>query len=432
MSLSFPIRSNSIYSNPFRFLLYTEWGLVATFAIVDSLRSIVFSQTLYLSVPSLLILIIFGLMGLILPRGQTVYKVLYTGIEVGLILFGAILGYLQLWPLLLIVVVIRSCFLFDCLGRYLVAALTFFLFLVLQAQSISNITLSLSLLEQRKFWLNQFIYTILFGVGLLFLLQLVNMVLVERQLREQLTIAHKQLQQYIVQVEDLTVVRERNHIAHNIHDSLGHALAVINIQLQSALKFWQVDLDQAHRYVVETKQLGSFAMQEVRRSVNTLRVDVPKERSLHMAIAFLVREFHHVTGILPTTQLSLAFVLPLEVSKILYRLVQEALTNIHKHAEATTVNIHLSAIPEQVYLTIEDNGKGFQLDQQPMGFGLQEMQERVALLKGQFQIESKLGSGCCITVRLPLSEFPTNIPQPLELASVPNSKNSTLQKSFVQ
>ncbi|BAU04123.1 MULTISPECIES: sensor histidine kinase [Fischerella] len=145
----------------------------------------------------------------------------------------------------------------------------------------------------------------------------------------------------ILQVEEFAAVQERkrNHIAHNIHDSLGHALAVLNIQLQSALKFWQVDLHQAHQYVLQSKQLGSFAMQEVRRSVNTLRVDIPKERSLQMAIAFLAREFHHTTGILPTTQLNLTSALPPQQSKTIYRIVQEALTNIYKHAEATAVHI---------------------------------------------------------------------------------------------
>ncbi|MBF2070048.1 MAG: histidine kinase [Fischerella thermalis M48_A2018_028] len=184
---------------------------------------------------------------------------------------------------------------------------------------------------------------------------------------------HEELRQHLLQVEDFAAVQERkrNHIAHNIHDSLGHALAVLNIQLQSALKFWQVDLH-AHQYVLQSKQLGSFAVQEVRRSVNTLRVDIPKERSPSGAIAFLAREFHHATGILPTTQLNLTSALPPQQSKTIYRIVQEALTNIYKHAEATAVHIHLSAIPEQVYLTIEDNGKGFQLDEQSMGFRLQE------------------------------------------------------------
>ncbi|PMB39952.1 hypothetical protein CEN47_04160 [Fischerella thermalis CCMEE 5319] len=423
MSLSFPIRSN-----PFRFLLYIEWGLVATCAVADSLVSIIFSQTPHLSIPFVVILLVFGIMGLMLPGDNTLSKVVYTSIEIGLILFGSTFGYLQFWPLLLIVVVIRSCFLFEESGRYLLATLVFFLFLILKAQSVSSIAFSLSFSEQGIFWLNQLNHTFLFGVGLLFLLPLVNTVFTERQIQEQLIIAHKQLQQYVVQVEDLAVVRERNHIAHNIHDSLGHALAVLNIQLQSALKFWQVDLHQAHQYVLQSEQLGSFAMQEVRHSVNTLRVDVPKERSLQMAIAFLAREFHHATGILPTTQLNLTSALPPEVSKTIYRIVQEALTNIYKHAEATAVHIHLSAIPEQVYLTIEDNGKGFQLDKQSMGFGLQEMQQRVTLLKGQFQIGSELETGCCLTVRLPLSEFPSNTPQPLGS----NRKYLTLQKSFVQ
>ncbi len=424
MSLSFPVRSN-----PFRFLLYTEWGLVATCAVANSLMSIVFSRNPNLSIPSFLILLVFGLMGFILPYGKTLYKVFYTIIEFGLILLGAALGYLQLWPLLLIVVVIRSSFLFELSERYLLAGLVFVLFLGLQIQSVSSMSLSLSSLEQGNFWLNQLTHALMFGTGLLFLLHLINTVMRERQIQEQLAILHKQLQQYIVQVEDLAVVRERNHTAHNIHDSLGHALAVMNIQLQTALRYWQVDLEQAYRYIVESKRLGSFAMQEVRRSVNTLRVDVPRERSLQMAIMFLVREFHHSTGILPTTQLSLAFVLPVEVSKTLYLLVQEALTNIYKHAQATAVHIQISAIPEQVYLTIEDNGRGFQSEQQPIGFGLQQMQQRVALLKGHFQIETELGSGCSLTVRLPLSEFPANTP--LELAPVPSRTNPTLQKGLV-
>ncbi|WP_082209844.1 sensor histidine kinase [Fischerella sp. PCC 9605] len=426
MSLSFPVRSN-----PFRFLLYTEWGLVATCAVADSLLSVIFSRSPHLSIPPLLILVVFGFMGLVLPSGKTVYKVLYTAIEIGLVLFGAALGYLQLWPVLLIIVVIRSSFLFDLSGRYLLAALVFFLFLVLQIKINSNIGLSLTLSEQGRFWLSQLSYVLLFGMALLFLLQLVNMVLSDRQMREQLTIACEQLRQYTLQMEELAAVRERNRLAHNVHDSLGHALAALNIQLQGALKFWQVDLEQAHQFIVESKRLGSMAMQEVRSSVNTLRADVPKER-FQTAIAFLMQEFHYATGILPTTQLNLDVPLPVEVAKMLYRLMQEALKNIYKHAEATAVNIQLSATPEQVHLMIEDNGRGFQLDQKPLGFALQAIRERVTLLKGQFQIESSPGAGCRITARLPLSESSVTISQPARVISDQSWKHPTLQKSFVQ
>ena len=274
MNLLLPIRPN-----PFRFLLYIEWGALATCAIADSLASLVFSQPSHLSIPPLLILALFGLMGLILPSSSVVYKVLYTSIEISLILFGAAFGYLQLWAILLIIVVIRSCFLFDLSGRRLLAGLVFFLFLVLQIQSAGSTNLYMPLWSQGRFWLHQLTDTLLFGVGLLFVLQLVNTVLTERQTREQLAMAHEQLQMYALQIEDLAAVQERNRIAHDIHDSLGHALTALNIQLQSALKFWQVDPDQAQQFVAQSKQLGSMAMQEVRCSVNTLRADV-SERSL--------------------------------------------------------------------------------------------------------------------------------------------------------
>ncbi|GEM_PF-4636508 len=277
MSLSIPI-----HPNPFRFLLYTEWGLLATCALADCLWSVVFSQPSYVSVLPLLILAPFALMGLVLPTSSTIYKLLYTSIEIGLIIFGAAVGCLQLWPVLLIIVVIRSCFLFDLSGRRLLAGLIFVLFLVMQIQSIEVDRLSLPLFDQGEFWLHQMTNTLLFGMGLLFVLQLVNTVLRERQMREQLIMAHEQLHQYAQQIEDLAAVQERNRMAHDIHDSLGHALTALNVQLQSALKFWQVDPDQAQKFVAQSKQLGSMAMQEVRCSVSALRADLPERSPLQL------------------------------------------------------------------------------------------------------------------------------------------------------
>lgn len=272
--------SISINPNPFRFLLHTEWGLLATCAVADSLWSVVFCHPSHLSLPSLLILAVLGLMGLMLPSSSLIFKLLHTSIEICLIIFGAACGYLQLWPLLLVIVVIRSCFLFDLSGRRLVVGVVFSLFLLLQIQSIHSTTLSLSLAEQSQLWLQELTNILVFGVGLLFVLQLVSTSLSERHTREQLVIAHEQLHQYAQQIEELAVVQERNRIAHEIHDSLGHALTALNIQLQSALKFWKVDPEQAQKFVAQSKQLGSMAMQEIRCSVSVLRADLPERSPL--------------------------------------------------------------------------------------------------------------------------------------------------------
>ncbi|NJR62247.1 MAG: histidine kinase [Cyanobacteria bacterium CRU_2_1] len=78
-------------------------------------------------------------------------------------------------------------------------------------------------------------------------------------------------------VEDLAAIQERNRIAREIHDSLGHTLTAQNIQLQTAVKLWQRDVNQAQGFIEQAQRLAVTAMQEVRRSVSTLRADVREE-----------------------------------------------------------------------------------------------------------------------------------------------------------
>lgn len=247
-----------------------------------------------------------------------------------------------------------------------------------------------------------------------------------RRLQMQLQAQNRQLQQtqaellqaldqersLLRRIEEMAAIEERNRIARDIHDSLGHSLTALNIQLQAAVSLLLSDPTQAQSFLAQAQQLGKKAMQEVRQSVRTLRSDEQDEQSLEEAIAALAEEFRQVTGITPTTCIQLAKALPPSVSKTLYRVVQEALTNISKYAEATRVQIQLvttgDSLPDgkadRVCLTIEDNGKGFSCDQKTTGFGLQGMRERVAALDGDFHLRAKPGAGCQIEVELPLSE----------------------------
>lgn len=85
----------------------------------------------------------------------------------------------------------------------------------------------------------------------------------------------------------------------------------------------------------------------------------------------------------------------------MYRIAQEALTNIWKHAGANEVKIDIQTTAN-LHLEIQDNGKGFALNQNTTGFGLQSMRDRVLALGGEFQISSAPGAGCCITAKIPL------------------------------
>lgn len=216
----------------------------------------------------------------------------------------------------------------------------------------------------------------------------------------------EQLQQYILQIEDLAALQERNRIARDIHDSLGNALTTLNIQLQTALKLWHLDPAQAQEFLAEAHRLGAIAIKEVRQSVSNIRESELSEKSPEELIDALVENFHASTGITPSTKINLPK-LPIKVATTIYRIVQESLTNICKYAEATEVKIELEAAADSLHLTVQDNGKGFNMSQKRAGFGLQGMHERVAAINGTVQIESEPGCGCKITVEIPLLQVST-------------------------
>ena len=226
--------------------------------------------------------------------------------------------------------------------------------------------------------------TLIFGLGLFFVLKLVSTLLSERQAKEELAATHEQLRQYALQVEELAAVQERNHIAREIHDSLGHTLTAQNIQLQTAVKLWQQDPNRAQSFLQQAQQLAATAMQEVRRSVRALREDAPENPPLEEAIARLAEDFHQGSGISIATQIDVSVPIPSRITKVLHRVVQEALTNINKHAKATQVKIQISTSSSNTCLVVQDNGRGFDPEQNKTGFGLQGMQERVAAVGGAF------------------------------------------------
>lgn len=236
-----------------------------------------------------------------------------------------------------------------------------------------------------------------------------------QQTQTNLLQALKQERSLKQRIEEMAAIEERNRIAREIHDSLGHSLTALNVQMQAVASLLHTDPLQAQSFLTQAQRLGTTAMQEVRESVRTLRTAKHTEQPLAETIAALAEEFRQVTGIIPTVHTCLTKPVSSSVSKTLYRIVQEALTNISKYAQATQVQIHLITIdddcnsPEErlrpsIDLTVTDNGEGFDLQQQPTGFGLQGMQERVAALDGELHLATSPGAGCQIQVKFPLSE----------------------------
>ncbi len=319
--------------------------------------------------------------------------------------WGGIRG-LRLFPLLCVVLVIRNCLIFQLAGRLVTGALLYFLFLVLLVSRLSSyMGLRFPLRQQgiERFVIRGFAFNsaVLLLLVMIFLMLLMHALITERQSRDQLVQANEKLRQYALQVETLAATQERNRIAREIHDSLGHSLTALNLQLEGALKLWQINPAQAQDFLQEAKSLGSEALQDVRRSVAAARSDPLQGLALPDVILRLAQEFS--PSVQPVCQLDAPQTLTPELNIAIYRIVQEALTNIRKHAEATEVNITLQTLPGALRLTIQDNGSGFRPEQTPTGFGLQGMQERAVTLGGRLDICSAPGQGCQITAQFPLS-----------------------------
>jgi signal transduction histidine kinase len=307
-----------------------------------------------------------------------------------------------------VIIVIRSCLIFPQFGRLVVAGLVLISSLIAMFKQepppyprrpppgdippdFTNTILTLKLNT-----------AVTFGLTLLFTLLLVNALLAERQSREKLLQANKQLRQYALRIEDQATLQERNRIAREIHDALGHTLTAQSIQLENAELFLPPEAEKTRSFLQEAQKLGARALQEVRRSISTLRSNPLRGQSLADAIVQAIHEFHQATGIQPGSTMQISNSLPTEISTALYRILQEALTNIYKHSGASQVSIHLQQHPDRIQLEIEDNGQGFDPEANTTGFGLQGMRERTVALNGHFQISSRPDSGCRIHVSIPL------------------------------
>ncbi len=397
-------RPIQITNHPFRFLLYLEWILLAIAVFSAILPP---SPRFSPKFPELTIcsLILFGLMGLRLPTNNNFSKIIYTASEILLILVTGIFGgrSARLFPFLYIILVTRSCLIFQLPGRLLVTGLSFIFFLLTLQHRFPRFPIRPQ--DQERFRFFSFSLALIFGLSLVFVLLLMNAVLSERQSREELAIAHEKLRQYALRIENQATLEERNRIAREIHDSLGHSLTALNLQLETALKLSQSNPTKSQSFLMRAKELGSKALQDVRQSVSTMRSNPLQEQSLTEAIRLLTEDFHRSNGILPICQISLDHSLSAEVNTAIYRIIQESLTNISKYAEATEIKLDIMMTKGSLYLMIQDNGRGFDLQQNTTGFGLQSMRDRTLALGGKFNINSTPGSGCQIIVDIPLSRL---------------------------
>jgi signal transduction histidine kinase len=249
-------------------------------------------------------------------------------------------------------------------------------------------------------WFDAVIVAVVYGTGIVFVVVFTRIAASEREARASLAEANRLLRENAAQVEELAVTKERNRMAREIHDSLGHYLTVVHIQIGAAQAIFNQDGERALEHLAKAQTLTQEGLTEVRRSVAALRASPTEGRPLTEALGKLVEQWN-------ATGMSAAFVVagtPRELTPAadltLYRAAQEALTNVSKHASATEAVLTLDyRQSESVLLAVQDDGVGS--GDSGSGFGLLGVRERAQLLGGEVRLVAESGKGFRLEVELP-------------------------------
>jgi signal transduction histidine kinase len=195
---------------------------------------------------------------------------------------------------------------------------------------------------------------------------------------------------------------ERRRLARELHDETGQTLTSVLLGLQAIIE--APDCEYAVAEAERLRGLVTQALQDVRRLAVELRPKALDDFGLLPALKRLGSGFSEQTGIRVEVESFLGERrLPSEIETALYRIVQESLTNVVKHARASSVSVLVTRKSGSVIAVIEDDGRGFDAGTgRGEGLGLMGMEERVALLDGRLQIESSEGAGTTIVAEVPL------------------------------
>ncbi|NOH04333.1 MAG: sensor histidine kinase [Chloroflexi bacterium] len=222
------------------------------------------------------------------------------------------------------------------------------------------------------------------------------------ELARRLEEANRRLAEYVSQAEELAATQERNRLAREIHDNLGHYLTIVNVQIEAARLTLNSEPARAADALVKAQSLAQKGLASVRESVSALRVSPMENRSLSEALAALIEETQCNGVSTNLTVMGEPHSVDERSALVLYRAAQEGLTNVCKHANATHVDLTLDfSQPEQIRLSLQDDGYG--AADINGGFGLVGIRERVHLLGGEFNVKTEPGKGFRLEVSVPVA-----------------------------
>jgi signal transduction histidine kinase len=247
---------------------------------------------------------------------------------------------------------------------------------------------------------------------------IVQLVSIQREQRsalaqayEQQAAANRQLQQYAATLEELTISRERNRLARELHDTLAHSLSAVAVQLEAVRSLWRIDPSRSRKILDEADETVRRGLMEARRALQDLRALPLQDLGLILALEDLAKAAAERAG----TSLELNLPkqidasLPPAVEQGVYRIAQEALENIVRHAGAGAIAVSLEPGDHNLTLLVQDDGQGIEPDAWPASasdnpdrLGIQGMRERASLIGGHLKISSGEGRGTTLQLTVPI------------------------------
>ena len=210
------------------------------------------------------------------------------------------------------------------------------------------------------------------------------------QVNSKLQEANLQLERYARESEKMAETRERNRLAREIHDTLGHTLTGIIAGLDACVAIMDIAPEATKMQLQAITDVARQGMTDVRRSVKALRPDALEKLSLEDALKKSIEEMRQAT------QAEIRYSCTAELrhfsedeEDVIYRIVQESITNSIRHGHADQIKIEIRRVYNKLQICIADNGIG--CEEVKKGFGLHHMEERIQMLQGSLEYESKNG-----------------------------------------
>ena len=228
----------------------------------------------------------------------------------------------------------------------------------------------------------------------------VNMLYEEiRKTNEDLENANSQLKEYAKITERMGETRERNRLAREIHDTLGHTLTGISVGIDACIATVEMAPAETKAHLERISDVARNGLLDIRRSVNELKPDALERLSLESAITKMITDMKSITD------MQIFFDCRIRQLKFdedeesaIYRVIQESLTNAMRHGKASRVRIVMERQEDMVVLTINDNGIG--CSEIKKGFGTQHIMERIGMLNGT--VEFRSDNGFSVIARIPI------------------------------